>query len=274
MGLLRGEVVNQRDPDAAHDDKMAEFDHLPTIRFSHLRAFGRSAAHGLHAFKAEKEQTSAMQRGTAVHALLFGTRKVVGYQGVRRGKDYDAFAAERPDTEILTMAEYDKALFMAGAVSDCKLAAPFLKGETEHTIKFRWHDLDCRATPDVRGDDFLTELKTSKSSDPAKFLWHARRMQYHAQLRFQQFASERPTMVQEARKIRDHYIVCVESDAPYPVTVFHVEPEALIEGEQLLTLWAERLKNSASSDFYPGYTDCIMPLVWPKDDVIEFGEEE
>lgn len=266
--------MNQRDPDAAHDEMMAEFDHLPTIRFSHLRAFGRSAIHGQHALKQDQKVTYAMQRGTAVHALLFGTRKVSGYEGVRRGKAYEAVAEANPDTEILSMSEYRKACDMAEAVRKCKLAAPFLQGESEHTINFRWHGLDCRATPDVRGDDFVTELKTSKTADPAKFLWHARRMHYHAQLRFQQIGSERPTRVQEQREIRDHYIVCVESDAPYPVTVFHVEPEAILEGEQLLTLWAERLKNSASSDFYPPYTDCIVPLVWPKDDVIEFGDEE
>lgn len=253
---------------------MAQFDHLPRIRFSHLRAFGRSAAHGQHALKAEQKETYAMQRGTAVHALLFGTRKVSGYEGVRRGKAYEAVAAANPETEILTLAEYDKARRMVDAILKCSLAAPFLKGITERTIQFRWNGLDCRATPDVRGADFVTELKSSKTADPAKFLWHARRMHYHAQLRFQQYGCEQPTMVQEATKIRDHYIVCVESDAPHPVSVFHVEPEALEEGEKLLMLWAERLKNSDSSDFYPPYSDCIVPLVWPKDDVIEFGEEE
>ena len=266
--------MNQRDPDAAHDESMAQFDHLPTIRFSHLRAFGRSAAHGQHALKVEQKETYAMQRGTAVHAILFGTRKVAGYEGVRRGKAYEAVVEANPDTEILTMTEHDKARRMVDSIRASKVAAPFLQGQTEHTIKFRWNNLDCRATPDVRGNGFLTELKSSKSADPSKFLWHARRMQYHAQLRFQQYASERPTMVQESMEIRDHYIVCVESDAPYPVTVFHVEPEAIEEGERLLMLWAERLKNSASSDFYPPYTDCIVPLVWPKDDVIEFGDEE
>lgn len=266
--------IRERDPDAEHDARMAEFDHLPRIRFSHLRAFGRSAAHGQHALKMETKPTPSMEAGTAVHALVFGTRKVYGYDGVRRGKEYAAFAQEHKEAHILTLSEYDKARRMADAVQKCAAAAPFLKGITEQTIEFRWNNLDCRATPDVLGTDFLTELKTSKSSDPAKFLWHARRMQYHAQLRFQQYGCEQPTRVQAGTKISDHYIVCVESDAPHPVTVFHVEPEALEEGEKLLRLWAERLKNSASSNFYPPYTDCIVPLVWPKDDVIEFGEDE
>jgi len=223
--------------------------------------------HGQHARTTEADETYAMERGTAVHALIFGTRKVCGYPGAtRRGKEYEAFAALHQDCEILTMAEYDKARRMADAVRACKLADPFLQGVHETTLLFRWMGLDCRATPDVRGPDYLTELKTSASSDPARFLWHARRMHYHAQMRFQGYGCEK-----HGHRIRDHWIVCVESEAPHPITVFHVEPEALEEGEKLLTLWAERLKNCEASGVFPPYVDCTVPLVWPKED--EFYEE-
>ena len=53
--------------------------------------------------------------------------------------------------------------------------------------------------------------------------------------------------------------------------MFHVEPEALEEGEKLLTLWAERLKNCEASGVFPPYVDCTVPLVWPKED--EFYED-
>lgn len=241
------------------------------FRFSHLKAYGRSAMHGKHARLAHKDDpTNAMERGTAVHAILFGTRKVVGYPGAtRRGKEYEAFVAANSDSHVLTMAEYDKAMRMAEAVRACKVAEPMLKGITEQTMLFRWMGLECRATPDVRGPDYLTELKTAQSSDPAKFLWHARRMQYHAQLRFQGFACEK----HQTARIRDHWIVCVESDAPHPVTVFHVEPEALEEGEKNLILWAERAKASEASGYFPPYIDCPVPLVWPKSDYeLEYEE--
>jgi hypothetical protein len=165
------------------------------------------------------------------------------------------------------MAEYDKARRMADAVLECKLAEPLLKGIQETTLHFRWMGLECRTTPDVRGTDFVTELKTAATSDPARFVWHARRMHYHAQLRFEAYGCAANNI-----RIRDHWIVCVESEAPYPVTVFHVEPEALEEGEKLLTLWAERLKNCEQSGIYPPYVNCIVPLVWPKD--IDFEYEE
>jgi hypothetical protein len=216
------------------------------VRFSHLKAYGRSPAHGRHARLASKDDpTYAMERGTAVHAILFGDKRVVCYPGpVRRGKEYDAFEAKHAGCEILGKTEYDKANRMADAVRACKLAEPLLNG--------------------VRGPDFLTEVKTAQSSDPAKFLWNARRMGYHAQMRFQEYGCEKMHM-----HIRHHWIVCVESEAPHPVTVFHVEPSSLEEGDRLLMLWMERLKNSEQSDAFPGYTDCAVPLVWPKDDDLD-----
>lgn len=209
-----------------------------------------------------------MQRGTAVHALLFNTRKVCGYPGPqRRGKEYDAFAAAHSGYEILTMAEYDKARRMADAVREHKLAWPLLQGTQETTLRFRWMGLECRATPDNRGPDFLTELKTSASADPTRFLWHARRMHYHAQLRFQEYACDKHGI-----EIKDHWIVCAEAEPPHPVTVFHVEPEALEEADRLLMLWVERLKACEAAESYPGYTETVVPLVWPKEE--EFIYEE
>jgi hypothetical protein len=239
------------------------------VRFSHLKAYGRSPAHGRHARLASRDDPSiAMERGTAVHAILFGDKRVVCYPGaVRRGKEYDAFALQHAGAEILGKTEYDKANRMADAVRACKLAEPLLNGVREDTLLFNWMGKACRATPDVRGPDYLTELKTSQSSDPAKFLWQARRFAYHAQMKMQEIGCEMMRI-----KIRDHWIVCVESEAPHPVTVFHVEPEALEEGEKLLVLWMERLKNCEQSDAFPGYTDCAVPLIWPRDEAFEFEE--
>ena len=253
---------------SAHYDESARVS-LP-VRFSHLRAYGRSPMHGHHArTQAEAEPTGAMERGTAVHALLFGNRRVIGYPGAtRRGKEYDKFALENSDCEILTMSEYGKAVNMAAAVRASSVAQEYMRGVHEKTLLFQWNGLACRTTPDVRGTDFLTELKTSASSDPARFIWHARRMHYHAQLRFQEYGCE-----QHGIRIRDHWIVCVESDPPHPVTVFHVEPEALEEGEKLLMLWGERLKNSEQSNSFPPYVSCTVPLVWPKDVEFEYGDE-
>lgn len=240
---------------------------LGPVRFSHLRAYGRSPAHGHHARTVDSTATRAMELGTAVHALIFGNRKVLPYEGVRRGKGYEAFAAENQESVILPSDEYEKAQRMADSVRSSKVAEPWLKGEVERTILFSHMGIECRATPDVRGNDFLTELKTSSSSDPARFVWHALRMHYHAQLRWQEYACGHP--------IGHHIIVCVESAEPYPVTVFYLEQRALMAGEKLLTLWMERLKGCEASGEFPGYTQTMTPLDVPEDDeALIFAEEE
>lgn len=240
------------------------------VRFSHLRAYGRSAAHGHHArTAADDEQTREMERGTAVHALLFGTRKVCGYPGpTRQGKKYDAFVAEHHDCEILTMAEYDKARWMADSVLASSVARPYLSGTTEKTILFRWNGLGCRATPDIRGADFLTELKTSSTSDPARFPWQALRMHYHAQMRMQQIACGSGAHGHEC------FIVCVESAPPFPVTVFRIDERALEAGEKLLVLWTERLKNCEQSGRFPPYVECVVPIDIPDEEPgLVFGDD-
>ena len=242
------------------------------VRFSHLRAYGQSGMHGRDAQLRDKDATTAMQRGTAVHAIIFKNRNVCGYPGSqRRGKDFDAFVAEHPDTEILTMAEYDKARRMADAVLASKTAQPWIQGVTEETLLFRWMGLECRATPDIRGPNFITELKTSNTAHPDRFVWQARRMGYPAQMVMQRIACDE----NGHDKVNACMIVCVEDKEPYPVTVFQIQDNALIAAEKSLILWAERLKVCEQSGEYPPYSNAICPidieeeepmLTFPQDD--------
>ena len=236
------------------------------VRFSHLRAYGRSGMHGYQArFGIEAEETYAMERGTAVHALVFNTRKVVAYPGAqRRGKEYDAFVAAHPDTEILTAAEYEKARGMADAVLACEVARPYLTGLTEQTILFKWMGEDCRSTPDVRGDGFVTELKSCSVSEPMRFNWHALRMHYHAQMRYEAIAANVPTC----------YLVAVEATPPHPVTAFKLTQRALEQGEKLLMLWMERLRGCEQSKQWMPYVSSIVDLDVPEDvPELTYGDE-
>jgi len=231
--------------------------------------------HGMYArTKPELPPTDAMQLGAGVDALLFGHRKVYGYEGkVRRGKEWDEFKAAHEDGIILTQTAFYKARNMADALQSCAVAEPFLKGVYQETILFHWNGIDCRATPDVRGDGFLTELKTSQTSDPNRFPWQSRSMGYHAQMRMQNLACK--------DMAKDCYIVCIESAEPYPIQVYRLTDEALLEGEKCLIAWSERLKIAEASHSYPPYTTCVLPLdipgnedaelVFPEDEEIEHG---
>ena len=237
------------------------------IRFSHLKAYGRSAAHGLQARTAEWKPTKAMQLGTAVHALAFKTKKVAAYDGVRRGKAWEQFRDENTDTHLLSPGEYYNASKMAEALLQNKDAVSVMEGVVETTINFDWYGRKCRATPDVRTDLGITELKTSASSDPAKFVWQSAKMAYHAQCRMQQIACGMEVF-------SPAHIVVVESAAPFPVTVFRLTEDALIAGEKLLCLWMERLKACEAAQEWPAYVQSIVPLDLPGDVDLDFGDEE
>jgi hypothetical protein len=202
-----------------------------------------------------------------VHALIFGNRKVVAYGGVRRGKDYESFAAEHADCEILTTNEYIKSKQIAHSIMQCAPARALLEGVVETTLLFNWMGVACRATPDVRGASFVTELKTCGISDPAKFQWHALRMHYHGQLAFQRLAC-----LANGHPVQDAYIVAVESVAPYPVVVYRVGDRTLAVGDKLLHLWMERLKSCEAAQYWPGYVETIVELDVPEE--IDFDLEE
>lgn len=235
---------------------------LGPVRFSHLRSYGRSAAHGLIARTKESKQTAAMQLGTAVHAMMFNTKPVCWYHSRRAGKEYDKFVADHPQHEILTEADYFKAQGMVNALRDNKVAAPLLAGEAEKQILFRWYGADCRTTPDVRGDGFVTELKTCPTSHPDRFPWHSLRMHYHAQMQFERLGSKQDIA----------YVVAVEYTEPFVVQCFRVTDEALEAAEKLLVSWIERLKGAEASQQWGGYTELVMPLDVPGDDVeLDYG---
>lgn len=235
------------------------------IRFSHLKAFGRSAAHGRLARKGTGDETSAaMERGTAVHALLFGTRTVIGYEEgkQRRGKDWEAFQARNPKAEILTAGDYERAARMAEAVCASKLAMSVLAGSQEKTRLFRYMNRDCRATPDACTSSYVTELKTCATSQPERFNWQGRKMAYHAQLAWYQDALE---LAGESRP-SDAFIVAVEGPPAFNVTVMQLTPRALEEGRKMYRSWFEKLIGCEEANAFPGYAQSIVPFDVPEDE--------
>lgn len=241
------------------------------IRFSVLKAYGRSAIHGYHARVTEMKETVSMQKGTAVDAMIFGHRKVVGYPGaVRRGKEYDQFVDDNPDTEILTMKDYDTARYMADAVLNCDHAKPWMIGVTQKTLLFDYMGMPCRATPDVRGAGFITELKTCRDSSDYRFPWQARSLGYPVQLWMQKIACEL-----NGYAVPRQLIVAVESTRPCPVTVFELTERSQDKAARQMMLWMERLKSCELSGQFPPYSQAIVPLDEPEDDVeLVYADDE
>lgn len=239
------------------------------LRFGRLKLFSKSAAH----YKGHVEDTSYdMERGSAVHGMLFGNVEVLGWEDgrPRRGKDFDTFRADHPGALIMTAGDYQQAQAMARAVEENRVAMSVLDGEHEQTMLWQRGERWCRGTPDVRNDAerFHTELKTGETADPRRFQWKLRDFCYHGQLAWYDDGAER------AGKPRpvSHYIVAVEAAAPYVSTVFRVRDDAIEAGRRLISLWLEQLRGCEEADAWPGYCESIVELALADDSGLIFEE--
>lgn len=231
------------------------------VRFSRLKLMALSPAHYL---SATVDDTRSIELGAAFDHIVFGTRQVVAYPGkVRRGKEFDAFSAEHKDDLVVTQSELAEANAMAEAVFINKHAVEVLTGTNQPELNWKWMGRDCQSHPDVIGPGFeyITDLKSSVSSNPDKFRWQALRMGYFAQLAFYGHAVEFLSGVRP----KSYHIVCVESRPPYVVTVYRLTDRALELGRRCCRLWMERLLQCESSKFWPGYSQGVVALDAPDD---------
>lgn len=260
------------------------------IRFSTLKAFGRAPVFAELALGGEEdgEETPAMEKGTALHALLFKTRPVTFYpefrtdektgkqvKGVRTGQYWEAFLAKQPPgAHILTEDGYRKAIGMAESVRRNKRAMQLLTGPgvvNEHTLLEKIAGRDCRATPDARGPEGIADLKSCSHAGPRDFYFHVRRMSYQVQLAWY----DRVARAAEVPFGPNRYLVAVESKPPYVCQVYRLPPDLVEDGDKLATLWFEGLRVHEASDVWPGYGPDEMLLESPyQDDGLDWGASD
>src|SRR6185437_7592534 len=114
-------------------------------------------------------------------------------------------------------------------------ASMALRGRYEVPVDWSWLGRSCSSRIDTVGDGFITELKTSNTTQPDRFRGACLgRLAYHAQLGFYAMAAEHI-----GSKPREAYIVGVETSATYAVTVFRLTPRALEMGQRMCRVWME-----------------------------------
>lgn len=252
---------------------------MQPVRFHHLKAVARAAQLGKFVMDSNEAdvETYAMEKGTAVHEILFGTRPVVGYleDKPRRGEAWEQFQLEHEGATILTASDYRRASLMADAVMRNDDAVRLLSGCVyEDKLQFSWLGRACRVTPDIRAPiafpfaRHIAELKTTRSAQPFEFMRDAERRHYHTQLAWQQIGVEeacgyRPT---------EAYIIAVESAPPFLTCVFELTPDRLDVGARTVRLWMERLVGCEQAGEWPGYSQ--SPVKWDAPEPLAFEDDD
>lgn len=251
------------------------------IHFSDLKSAGRSALHLQHAIASEERApTPAMLLGLQVHGYLLGfrpgTEPVLWEGGDRRGNAWKAFEAAHQGCDIVKPSEVAKARAIADAVRNDPVASQFLGDRHEVPAEWEFMGRKCATSGiDIIGElpggaPFIAELKTTADASLYRFPYLCSRFAYHAQLAFYD---------QAARSIgvepQHHYIIGVESVAPYAVTVLHLSPAILEQGRALIHAWMEKLLACESANHWPGYAQRVVEWELPDDGLgLDFGDDE
>lgn len=232
---------------------------------------GKSPAHYLDAIQSPKPSSSSMGLGRLVHALAFGTPRVVQYDGIRRGKAWQEFAGANEGAEIASPKEFALAKKLLSAIYASDDASRLMLGAHEVEIAWTHNGRACLSHIDTLGEGWLSELKTCRSVREELFSRDCRVYGYHAQVAFYFDA-----LAAAGQPVDHAYIVAVESARPYLVQVFEIGPKALEAGRACYRSWLERLLVCEATNDWPGYRDGIVSL----DDALElepelvFGEED
>lgn len=143
--------------------------------------------------------TTKMKVGTVVGMALSEPRhmleRLVVYPGpTRRGKKFDAFAAQHPGKLILLQSEHDEAMAMHRALVQSKLVKPILAKLPIHEVVHVWHDDElgclCKTRLDMECPDSqeVYELKSTHSLGHVAWRSVVLNKNYLLQLAFQRRA--------------------------------------------------------------------------------------
>jgi hypothetical protein len=260
---------------------LEEYIAYEAIHFSTLKYIDKSPADYKWAIEVGRTDTTALLKFRAVHTAVmepdvFDERYVVFPGKKRQGKDWDKFAEEHKDHEIIKADEKQVILNMADKVHEHPLASQiFEEGEAERAIVWthKRTGLKMKCRLDWWSKHVLVDLKNGPVQERL-FGAIAAKLKYHVQIAMYDEALYVETGERPPKKF-----VVVDPTPPHHVAVVPVDEEQLRVGRECFEGWLDAVVECRNSGHWPGpYDDTEMPLVLPNyvyaDDSIEDGTHQ
>lgn len=215
--------------------------------------------------QAHDEPTPAMVKGRHIHTAILEPVKMADYVvwpgSARRGKEWDKFAADNANREIITKDEQDELHLISNAVHSHRTAHGLLCGVTTEQPLF-WSEptygsAQCR--PDAFNRSVLIDIKSTSGITPREFGRQFIGLGYEIQLGWYWHGLRANGVKPFAA-----YIIAVESKPPYDVAVYEVPLWLIDRGYAEADRIACAYRACCACECWPGVADDIQPLQVPE----------
>lgn len=264
------------------DDIVFYHNGLPGLSASDIKLLYRSPAHWFEYKQHPPEATPSMILGSAVHmAILEPVKFIEKYTAIdddwictkiggakpRATNAYKEWKAEfiedNPGKIILDLDDFNKAVSIARAVHTHPIAGALLKepGSAEKPLQWVHHGtgVQLKARPDYLTDSGkIIDVKTCTDARPDAFSRQIFQMLYFIQMGVYWRGVDEVLGLDA-----DVVFIAVETETPYAVAVYSLEPEIVKLGAQEADRLIALYKRCYDKNDFPAYPEVMQPISLP-----------
>lgn len=257
-----------------YDLSLRDYLSLPMASKHTLDALAESPLHAWEAMHLPPDPPSdAMILGAVLDTLLCEPGKLEDRCHLRPatygdGKKWNGNATEcrewmasHIDKPIVPADMLWQARTMETAIRNEPKAAKLLTGMTQVTLTWKDHGLDLKGRPDIVGDRWAADIKSSRSANARAMSSAIHAYRYHVQAAMYQLGLEK-----NGRECSTFYFIFVDKGERPKVNVRYLAGRALDLGRFIYTHQLGALAECMKADRWPGYSgdgDEIQPIDLP-----------
>lgn len=249
-----------------------EYFALPGYSNSELGWFDVSPEYYRHMKDLGRGPSDAMMIGSAVHYLTFEPENFFNYMMVldrnlmpEPSKDFRTkvnqewrtnqfiIAMER-GVEIIDSDDFKKAKEMANKLLDVPESRDLIKytrAKFESVLQWVTDGVQFKGKTDEISDLFVLDLKTSRDASPRAFKSTIFNEKYYRQLGMY---ADGDRIINDTMILKDCYIIAIESEPPYGVSVHKISTDYLELGIKEYRVLAAELEICKKNNVWPTYT--------------------
>lgn len=206
--------------------------------------------------------------GNLVHAMVLEHKEVQNRyilvpnfdKRTKKGKEeYAEFLKNGDGRQFVPLDTFELALKIGRSVIENNEIMDLIKGsEIEYSIFWKDDETDvmCKCRPDVLGEDYILDLKTTRNCSVEEFSRSIYDYGYHIQAAMMQEGVFKST----GRIIKNFIFACVEKKSPYNTCIYILGDESIEYGKKQYKKALAKYKNCLETNIWASFENKIIDL--------------